>query len=129
MFRLLLALALLACVALTGCGGSWASASGTVTLDGANLKNGVISFHPVGGGATAYGTVTDGAFTLSTGQKSGLTPGKYKVTVSSSTVPKEGTAETAKLITPQKYSRPNTTDLTADVQSGSNSFQFDMTSK
>ena len=124
--RLALALLPLAFLALAGCGGSWGSASGTVTLDGTPLKDGIITFHPVGGGATAYGTVTDGSFSLATGQDGGLATGKYKVTVSATSIPKEGTSETAKLSTPVKYSKPDTTDLDAVVNGGLNSYKFEM---
>ena len=124
--RLAAALAPFLFLAAAGCGGGWGTCSGTVTLDGAPLKAGSISFHPTGDGPTAYGMVKDGAFEISTGQKDGLPPGKYKVTVSASTIPKEGTKETAKLLTPPKYSTAAGTDLEADVKSGSNSFKFEM---
>ena len=114
---------------LAGCGGSWGTASGTVTLDGAPLKDGTVSFHPAGDGPTAYGTVTDGAFTVSTGQRDGLPAGKYKVTISASTIPKEGTKEQAKMLTPKKYATADATPLEADVKSGANTFQFEMSGK
>jgi len=116
-------------LALAGCAGDWGSASGTVTLDGAPLKEAAISFVPADGGATAYGQVKDGAFSLSTGQKDGLKAGKYRVAVSASTVPAMGTKEVAKLLTPKKYASPETSGLEADVKSGSNSFKFDLNSK
>ncbi len=127
--RLALALLPLGFLALAGCGGSWGSASGTVTLDGTPLKDGIITFHPAGGGATAYGMVKDGSFSIATGQDGGLATGEYKVTVSASTIPKEGTGETAKLLTPVKYAKPESTDLEAVVNSGPNSFKFEMKSK
>lgn len=126
--RLALAVLPLAFLALTGCG-SWGSASGTVTLDGTPLKEGVITFHPVGGGATSYGTVKDGSFSIATGQDSGLAAGKYKVTVSATKIPKEGTTEKAELLTPVKYSKPESTDLEAVVNGGLNSFKFELKSK
>ena len=129
MGRRCIALLLALPLALTGCGGGWGAATGSVTLDGTPLKDGVITFHPAGGGAAAYGTLKDGSFAISTGQKDGLAAGKYKVTVSASTIPKEGTSETAKLLTPAKYAKAETTDLEAEVKSGSNSFTFDMKSK
>jgi len=127
--RLALAVLPLTALLLAGCGGGWGSASGSVTLDGTPLKDGIITFHPVGGGPTAYGIVTDGAFTIATGQQSGLSTGKYKVTVSASSIPKEGTNETAKLLTPAKYSKADTTDLEATVNGGLNSYTFEMKSK
>jgi hypothetical protein len=124
-------LLLLPCLALVlaGCGGDWGTASGTVTLDGTPLAAGQITFHPEGGGATAYGTVQDGSFTISTGQKAGLKAGKCKVTVFASTIPKEGTKEVAKMLTPVKYSRAESSPFEANVQGGSNSFKFEMVSK
>lgn len=127
--RILAPFAAVLCAALAGCGGGWGTTSGTVTLDGTPLKEGAIAFHPSGDGPTSYGTVTDGAFTISTGQKDGLPAGKYRVTVSASTIPKEGTNEQSKLLTPAKYSKADSTDLEADVKSGSNSFKFEMKSK
>ena len=114
---------------LAGCGGSWATASGTVTLDGAPLKDGTVSFHPAGDGPTAYGTVKDGAFTVSTGQRDGLPVGKYKVTISASTIPEEGTKERAKMLTPPKYATAATTPLEADVTAGANTLKFEMSGK
>jgi hypothetical protein len=122
----LFALVVVACVA--GCG-SRGSATGTVTLDGTPLKEGLITFHPVEPGPTAYGQVKEGEFTVSTGQKTGLQAGKYKVTVSASTIPEPGSTKEAKLLTPAKYSRPETSGLEAAVGSGSNRFKFEMKSK
>ena len=119
----------LLCLALAGCGGDWGTCSGTVTLDGQPLKEAAITFEPEAHGPTAYGQVRDGAFSMSTGQKDGLPTGKYKVSVSASTIPKEGTKEMAKLLTPAKYAKPETSGLTADVKGGSNSFGFELVSK
>lgn len=121
-----LGLCLLLGLAMLGCSGSWGNASGEVTVDGTALKEGVITFHPVEGGATAYGQVTAGAFTISTGQKTGLKAGKYRVTVSAMTIPEPGSTETAKMLTPVKYSRTETTDLEATVTGGSNRFKFEL---
>jgi hypothetical protein len=124
---LLLALASLGLGLAAGCGsGDWATASGKVTLDDAPLKEGVITFHPAGDQASAYGQVTDGEFSINTGQKTGLKPGKYKVTVSATTVPESGSAQRARLLTPKKYAVKETSDLEADVKPGSNSFTFAM---
>lgn len=116
-------------LALAGCAGDWGGASGTVTLDGAPLDAASISFVPADGGATAYGQVKDGAFSLSTGQKDGLKAGKYRVSISASTIPAMGTKEVAKLLTPKKYAGTDTSGLEADVKPGSNSFNFELSSK
>ncbi len=114
-----------------GCGGDWGTVSGTVTLDKVPLKEGMIAFHPTtpGEGVTAYGEIRDDAYTIRTGQKSGLKIGHCRVTVSATTIPKEGTNEVARMLTPVKYSRPETSKLEADVKAGSNVFPFELTSK
>jgi hypothetical protein len=128
--RLFLYLSLALCPVVAGCGsGTWGTASGTVTLEGTPLKDGVITFHPGSEQAPGVGQVKDGEFTVTTGQKEGLKVGKYKVTVSARTIPKEGTNEQPKWLTPPKYARPETTDLEADVKSGSNKFTFEMKGK
>jgi hypothetical protein len=129
--RLLAAGLLCGLVFLVGCGsGNWGTVSGTVTQDQTPLEDGIITFHPVDGtGSSGYGQIIKGAYEISTGAKTGLPVGSYKVTVSASTIPKEGTSETAKLLTPKKYSQPHTTDLKAEVKSGSNQIPFAMSSK
>jgi hypothetical protein len=115
---------------VAGCGsGNWGTATGTVTHEGTPLKDGVITFHPADQQASGVGQVRDGDFIITTGQKEGLKVGKYKVTVSARTIPKEGTNEQPKWLTPPKYARPETTDLEADVKSGSNKFTFEMKGK
>lgn len=117
---------------VAGCSGDWGTVSGTVMLDNAPLAEGNITFHPVGGGADAYGTIKDGAFTLSTGQKTGLKVGKCKVSISATTIPEMGTKAAATggtNLAPKKYGNPETSGFTADVQAGSNSFKFEMVSK
>lgn len=117
---------LAACFAFVGCSGGWGTASGTVTLDGVALKEGTITFHPEGEGATATGRISNGEFTISTGQKTGLRAGEYKVTIAHMTIPASGSSEQAKFLTPEKYSRPDTSGFVAVVKGGSNRFQYDM---
>jgi hypothetical protein len=67
-----------------GCGGGdplgRRAISGTVTVDGAPLPQGGISFEPVGGGVTSSGAVIDrGKYTIP--KDKGLPPGKYRVVV------------------------------------------------
>lgn len=45
------------------------------------------------------------------------------------TIPKEGTKETAKLLTPAKYATKDRSGLKVTVKSGGNSFPFDLSSK
>jgi hypothetical protein len=117
------------CLALSACGsGEWGNVSGTVSVDGEPLKTGTITFHPVAGGADAYGTITGGSYSISTGQDPGLKTGQYQVMVSATTIPESGSAEKAKLLTPAKYATPQTSDLKADVHSGSNRCDFKLNS-
>ena len=122
-------LALSCCLLLAGCGtAGWGTGSGTVSVDDQPLKTGVVTFHPTDGGAAAYGQVTDGRFTVYTGQQAGLKAGKYQVTVSASSIPEPGSREQAKLLTPARYATPQTSGLMADVKSGGNSFEFKLSS-
>jgi len=71
-----------------GCGGDvkLVSASGVVTLDGEPLEGATVAFIPVAGNAvsTAGSDMTGpkGNFQMTFNGRSGLAPGKYKVTVS-----------------------------------------------
>jgi hypothetical protein len=122
-----LAAVLAGAVLLAGCGNGLASASGTVTVDGKPLESGTVTFHPDDGGPTPYGTVSNGKFTVNTGQDAGLKRGSYKVTVSARTIPEPGSNETGQDLTPPKYAKPDTTPLTAEV-TGRNHFEFDLKS-
>jgi len=68
---------------LAGCSGSGGrrAISGTVTLDGAPLDGGSISFRPAPGNPanSAGATITNGAFRMTAAK--GLKPGEYLVTV------------------------------------------------
>ena len=56
--------------------------SGTVTLKGAPLDEGVIEFHPEGGrGSKTGGTIAKGSYKIP--RESGALPGKYKVIITS----------------------------------------------
>ena len=112
---------------VTGCGGKYASTvSGSVTLDDQPLTSGTVSFHPVNGGPVAYATIgADGSYSLKTGDAESLKPGMYSVTVVATEkppadLPRDAMPPIGRLITPQKYSRPKTTDLKYEVRAGSN---------
>jgi hypothetical protein len=138
-------LAALVLAALAGCGGGDAlpreAISGTVSLDGRPLKEGVIQFMPAvtttDGGTVAGGSILDGKFEVPRDQ--GPTPGQYSVTILSGgageeqlppgTMPGEGPKKPAKEKIPAKYNAQTT--LTAEVKKGgpNNAFKFDLTSK
>lgn len=127
------------CLFLSGCGGGGGSVSGTVTLDGNPLKGGVVTFHPVAGGASAIGAVSkDGTYEVAIGNELGLPPGEYIVTVDAAeTVTSEpGLAggppkppPPPKRITPDKYANKDTSDLRATVKTGSNKIPLELTSR
>lgn len=79
------ALALIMCLLLfTGCGSgdglNRKALSGKITLDGAPIPNGSISFEPLQTGGVSGGAVyTNGEYKIE--QKDGLPPGKYRVTL------------------------------------------------
>ena len=78
-------------IGLAGCAGDSESAgtvprvavSGTVTLDGKPLPQGIIQFDPEAGdaGLNVVGNVVDGQFSLD--KQKGPAPGKYRVSISS----------------------------------------------
>jgi hypothetical protein len=120
-------LLLLLSLAVGGCGaGDWGTASGTVLLDGKPLTKGRIYFNPTEDGAPALSLVNEGAYAVQTGNKPGLRVGKYIITVLDTTIPPSG--ETAKLLTPEKYSDIKTSDLVAEVRPGENTFKFELKS-
>jgi major membrane immunogen (membrane-anchored lipoprotein) len=126
--------------------------SGTVTYNGKPLEKGDISFvsEDMTKNFGASGTITDGAYTLSTGGNGdGAAAGKYKVTVKAkeeyvskaqADFQKESgkdnpkfpphyiakAAAAAKSLIPAGYGDVRTTNLTAEVKEGSNSIPFEL---
>lgn len=114
--------------------------SGRVQLDGKPLESGAIQFLPVEGGSSggvpvSGGTVIqDGAYEI--GREKGLTPGTYRVSITSAaggTSPPADEAPgpalpPAKDLIPAKYNVQST--LKAEVKAnGPNTFDFDLNSK
>ena len=114
-----------------GCGSKHAaSITGQVTLDGKPLDRGTVTFHPVAGGAVAYGQIdADGNYAVKTGRESGLVPGRYRVTVVSAGPPSKGQDESpGELFTPVRYGRLEETDLEFEITAGANSIDVRLTS-
>ena len=123
-----------------GCGGvdydgpERAAVSGTVTLDGAPLPYGTITFKPTGDGRMANGPIEEGAYSIP--EESGPNPGQYKVDIrgygKSPAAMGEGEgAEEAEdeqefdlgpEIVPQNYNA--TTTLEVEITSGENIHDF-----
>ena len=141
-----------------GCGQSGPAVEyveGVVTLNGSPLKGATVSFSPKGseGIGAAGRTQSDGSFTLNAqGAKpgAGTKTGDYSVTISKVEMPelvdigtddpRYGTREQERLeqealnakpkvIVPEKYNSAETSPFTAKVESGSNTFTFDISSK
>jgi hypothetical protein len=113
---------------LSGCSGDdrgLAPVSGTVRLNGKPLANAYVSFWPEENGVRAASGTTDanGHYRLTTFQPyDGARVGKHRVAVRAEEVP-EGppkaaddiTAKRGKLLTPPRYSVPDTSGLSAEV--------------
>ncbi len=120
--------------ALPGCGPGYPETfpvSGTVTLDGKPVPGAAVVFTP-DQGQQATGTTDDaGRFDLSTYELGdGALPGMHRVTVTKTTVESsEEEDETVVYFVPQKYGRPDTTELTCDVHEEMGPVQFNLISE
>lgn len=116
--------ALIACLALAGCGGGGldtVAVDGTVTYDGKPLEIGVVRFVPVDaeGGMLATGNLQPGGkFVLSTRNSDGVLKGDYKVTVESFLIDESVPEKDKELgiggktsAIPEKYSDPEKSGL------------------
>ncbi len=121
----------LLCLAGCGQGEPFQPMSGAVTLDGAPLKKGVITFFPIGPGTTVGGEVIEGQFALA--KESGATPGKYRVEIvafrpsgkSELDIDTNSQVDIEVQILPPRYNTKS--ELTCDVvESGKNEYSFDL---
>lgn len=118
----------------SGCGQGeqYQAMSGSVTVDGAPLKKGIITFYPIGPGTTAGGQITEGSFDLDISR--GASPGKYRVEITASrpTGKKEfdidlkAEVDIEEQYLPPKYNLKS--ELTCEVVgSGDNKYEFALT--
>ncbi len=120
-------------VSASGCGGQHdAAVSGVAYLDDQPLSNGMVTFHPTGGGAAAYGQIdASGRYELRTGDASGLKPGEYRVTVmATEPVVEAGPGQAPAIprpITPDRYRDFATTDIVEEIAAGSNQIDIRLT--
>ncbi|TWT55635.1 hypothetical protein KOR42_27620 [Thalassoglobus neptunius] len=122
-----------------GCGGgdlpNMGYVSGTVKMDGKPLENAVITFQPEHARPSYGRTDAEGYYELVyTGDNKGATVGTHQVKISCTELPEssgeEGGYENSgrgKEIVPAKYNA--LTELTFDVEPGSNEANFDITSE
>lgn len=126
---------------LSGCGGGGDSnvgaVSGTISVDGKPIGGATVSFYPVQGRASLGVTDENGAYTLTyVRNQKGALVGKHEVTVktiitSSSGYGYEDKSKAAprKEMLPEKYWKRQKTELTATVEKGNNTIDFDLESK
>jgi hypothetical protein len=126
-------------VVLQGCGGGvrFAPVTGKVTLDGKPVVKAVVTFNPLPqpgsdiAGDSASGTTDEnGQYTLKSyvkgDWKDGAQVGKHKVTISLQGSRGEGDRTIIWEKLPKNYNRE--TELTRDVNAGSNQIDFDLKS-
>jgi hypothetical protein len=131
------AVALVALLFASGCGGAYdSSVAGVVKLDGKTLPRGLVGFHPVSAGPSAYAVIDEsGGYAVRTGRESGLPPGEYCVTVSANELPATERTETGnppppgKSITPAWYRTKQASGLKFTVKPGKNEINLELTSK
>jgi hypothetical protein len=127
----------LVAAASVGCGGDGmeSTVSGRVTLDGKPVGPGTVVFAPAAGEQNpATGTIqVDGTYVLKSNRTAGLPTGRYKASVSvfdqAPVAPGERSYEQAKLVTPQKYADPSTSELEYDVKPGDNTIDIELKSE
>jgi hypothetical protein len=130
----LLIAALCACA---GCGAGRPRIEGNVTLDGAPVDGGSISFFQGGGPGSDKGNapIVGGKYVIEGGRASNLTPGTYTVRIGwLRRLAKPGpdpanvdTSPAVKQAVPPRYNTQST--LTREVTSGTNKLDFDLKSR
>ena len=126
-----------------GCGGPTSTVQGTVTIDGEIARQGTVVFHPVEGGAKAYGSIADnGSYALRVGQgdlndpnAGDVPPGEYIITVVVNT-PSSGRESLGEgdagpptpgpRLSAEKYATAETSDLKHTVKVGKNVFPLEI---
>ncbi len=102
------------------------SVSGQVRLDGKPLMRGLVVFVPAQGRASTGSLDEQGRYVLTCFDgRDGAMPGQFRVEIAPDGVPLEG--EPAWLV-PSRYSRCETSGLTADIPGATSDADFDLTS-
>lgn len=123
---------------IAGCGDglNLAPAEGTVLLDGRPMAQAGVLFKSVEGGPIATGgTDANGHFKLRTANRDGALVGEHQVTITKNETyglgPFGPAPEGVTIIwhVPEKYSKAETSGLTATVPCDSGEFKFDLTSR
>lgn len=113
-----------------GCGGNpnLGKVSGVITLDGQPLPDAAITFTPASGGSTSFGkTDSSGAYHMQYSEsEAGAWIGSNKVEIRTGDVLPDNSGVIPEKV-PNVYNSRST--LTADVKSGSNTFDWQLDSK
>ena len=118
---------------IVGCDSGFVPVTGSVQWDGKPLKSGLVRFYAANG-PTGYANVIDGKYAAKTGSHAGLKPGDYRVTVAAHSLETESNLAspqglgTPPLITPARYSEPETSDLDVTVPPIGRVFDIALTS-
>lgn len=122
-------LAIIVLSSVVGCGGGQVAVEGKVSVDGALLDTGNVSFHPQKeGGQIGYGEInSSGTYKLMTDGKAGAAPGKYKVVVTAGkpSNPSDPYSVPVPLVD-AKFSDLATTPLEVEVAAGAAAGQYDL---
>lgn len=129
----------LGCCLLAGCGTrapanpTTYAVRGKVTLAGQPLKQGYVRLDPAspGKGVPAEGQIKpNGTYEARAfvGQP-GTTPGEYKISLASVPRGQEGEVAAEPLPVPEKYLKPDTTDIAKTVTSGDNTIDVELAAK
>lgn len=135
-------------IVLSGCGGlDLAQVTGRVTVGSKPISEGMILFVPEHGPAAVGVLQSDGTYSLKTHRAEGALVGKHRVAIQATRVgagklvePKNITEELEQArkpgkmlvageitwLVPEKYSRPETSGLTAEIVRGINVIPFDL---
>ena len=117
--------------------GDFATVSGRVTHAGAPLKEGLVTFNCPASGQVATAKIQpDGTYVMKLGERDGLPLGEYKVSIRPpltrsqehfrrANVPKPN-GDDGGFEIPQKFRFETSSGLVRMVESGSNSFDFDL---
>lgn len=124
-------------IALVGCGGATSvPVSGQVTLDGKPVAECAVLFVSVAGGPVASGTTdAEGRFQLATTNRPSVAIGEYSVAITKKHVTDIADKTTGEhrlqvdWLTPQMYSRAETSGLRKTVSTLEHDFVFDLSSK
>lgn len=121
--------------ALVGCSGEsgpkYVKVTGTVTLDGKPLTAGDVYFFPeASDGQSSYGGIKpDGSYELYCVEQVGAVIGRHRVSVEGPQPISETGAVQPVDPVPEKYSRPDTSEIVKEVTDSENVINLELTSK